>query len=156
MGLSAWQTAFAVMLVVCGFVVYYIIPYSFIFLNMGLFLSILNGILLGKSIRFRSFPCCRMIVFDIFYTTPLGMVAGAAIIATLLQPSLELKVLWFLVWGRDRNLYILVGNIFFCSVTFPPLTVLFLSFDSILLYAQLIVSVFCFLWWRNSDQHKTM
>jgi hypothetical protein len=50
LGLEPWQTAVAVLMVVCGFVVYYVIPYSFIFNNLPLFFGIMNLILLGMLI----------------------------------------------------------------------------------------------------------
>eukprot|EP01104_Vermistella_antarctica_P011774 TRINITY_DN3326_c1_g2_i1.p1 TRINITY_DN3326_c1_g2~~TRINITY_DN3326_c1_g2_i1.p1 ORF type:complete len:1301 (+),score=387.68 TRINITY_DN3326_c1_g2_i1:217-4119(+) len=83
LGLSAWQTSLSLMLVVIGFVIYYLIPYSFLFLNFGLFLSILNAILLG-------------------------MVIGAAITATVLQPYLERVVLSCLLWGKEKCLHNLI------------------------------------------------
>jgi ABC-type antimicrobial peptide transport system permease subunit len=79
LGLSAWQTAASIMMVLVGFVVYYVIPYSFLAGNLPLFLGILNTILLG-------------------------MVLGAAMIATIVQPRLERAVLWAMLWGRDRPL----------------------------------------------------
>ncbi len=51
-------------MVVVGFVVFYVIPYSFAFRNFALFLGILNAILLG-------------------------MLFGLAILASLVQPYLE-------------------------------------------------------------------
>lgn len=84
LGLSVWQVALSVLLVVIGFVVYYLIPLSFTFNNLPLFFGILTFILLG-------------------------MLLGASAVASTLQPLLEraaLKAL--LAWGPDRKLESLV------------------------------------------------
>jgi membrane-associated protease RseP (regulator of RpoE activity) len=51
-------------MVTIGFVIYYLVPYAFIFVKISLFLAILNTILLG-------------------------MLFGASIVAAMLQPALE-------------------------------------------------------------------
>ncbi len=78
-----WQVSLSVVLVVIGFVVYYLIPLSFTFNNLPLFFGILNAILLG-------------------------MVLGTAAVATTLQPFLERQVLRALLWGPDSNLGTLI------------------------------------------------
>ena len=83
LGLDPWQIACALMMVFVGFLIYYVVPLAFIFLNVSLFLTILNGILLG-------------------------MLLGATIVATLFQPILERQILKLLLWGRDRKLEILI------------------------------------------------
>lgn len=80
LGLDLWQIALAVVLVLIGFVVYYLIPLAFTFNNLPLFFGILNGILLG-------------------------MVLGAAAVASTLQPLLEKLMLWLILWGPDTNLH---------------------------------------------------
>ncbi len=47
LGLEPWQTAIAILLVIIGFTVYYLVPYAFTFNDLVLFFSILNGILAG-------------------------------------------------------------------------------------------------------------
>lgn len=73
LGLEPWQTALSILLVVIGFVVYYVIPYSFIFQNLPLFFFILNGILLG-------------------------MLFGLCMIAVVLQPVMEHLLLFVMLW----------------------------------------------------------
>lgn len=79
LGLSPLQTTSSVALVVVGFTTYYILPLSFVFRNLSLFLSVLNAILL-----------C--------------MLAGLAIMAVTVQPALERALLWSALWGRERKL----------------------------------------------------
>lgn len=83
LGLNPWQIISAIMMISIGFLIYYVVPLSFIFLNISVFLTILNGILLG-------------------------MLIGATIIATLFQPILERQVLKLLLWGKDCNLEVLI------------------------------------------------
>lgn len=80
LGLDMWQIGLAIVLIVIGFVVYYLIPLAFTFNNLPLFFGILNGILLG-------------------------MVLGAAAVASTLQPLLEKGALWLILWGPDRNFH---------------------------------------------------
>jgi len=79
LGIELWQTALAVMMVVCGFVIYYLIPAAFVMGNMPMFLGILTAILLG-------------------------MVLGCSLIATSVQPILEKLYLKLFLWGSDRNM----------------------------------------------------
>lgn len=83
LGLNPWQISSAIMMVLVGFIVYYIIPLTFIFLNISLFLTILNGILLG-------------------------MLIGSTIVATLFQPILERQVLKLMLWGKEKKLETLI------------------------------------------------
>ncbi len=69
LGLDVWQSTIALLMVVVGAVTFYVIPYSFIFQNIPMFLGVLNAILLG-------------------------MLLGLCIIAQLLQPYVERVVLW--------------------------------------------------------------
>ena len=69
----------SVVVILIGFLVYYLIPYAFTYNNFPLFLGILQVMLLS-------------------------MVLGLCLIATTLQPFLERIVLWCIVWGRDANL----------------------------------------------------
>lgn len=82
-GLSLWQVILSITMVIIGFIVYYMIPYSFTFNDLSLFFGILNAILLG-------------------------MLFGAAAVASALQPFLETKILNLIVWGPDRKLIDLV------------------------------------------------
>lgn len=79
LGLSPLQTASSLALVVVGFTTYYVLPLSFVFRDLTLFLSVLNAILL-----------C--------------MLAGLAIMAVTVQPALERVLLWSSLWGRERKL----------------------------------------------------
>ena len=83
LGLDLWQTALAVLMVVIGFVTFYVVPYSFIFVNYPLFLGILNGILLG-------------------------MLLGLCIIAQAIQPLLERGVLRVMLSCCHRHLHAIV------------------------------------------------
>ena len=83
LGLSPWQIALSVMMIVAGFLIYYMVPYSFTFDNLQLFLTILTIILLG-------------------------MVLGMCMVATSFQSSLEKVMLFLLMWGKDRSLLTLV------------------------------------------------
>ena len=83
LGLDLWQTALAVLMVVIGFVTFYVVPYSFIFVNYPLFLGILNGILLG-------------------------MLLGLCIIAQAIQPMIERAVLRLMLSVWHRRLHTIV------------------------------------------------
>ena len=83
LGLDLWQTALAVLMVVIGFVTFYVVPYSFIFVNYPLFLGILNGILLG-------------------------MLLGLCIIAQAVQPIIERGVLRVMLSCCHRQLHTIV------------------------------------------------
>eukprot|EP01119_Soliformovum_irregulare_P011698 TRINITY_DN2957_c0_g2_i5.p1 TRINITY_DN2957_c0_g2~~TRINITY_DN2957_c0_g2_i5.p1 ORF type:complete len:779 (-),score=230.88 TRINITY_DN2957_c0_g2_i5:26-2362(-) len=76
LGLSPWQVTASLMMVVMGFVVYYIIPYAFTFGNLPLFFTILILILLG-------------------------MLFGLSLIGTTLQPFAERLCIYILLWGSD-------------------------------------------------------
>ncbi|KAI9140455.1 FtsX-like permease family-domain-containing protein [Paraphysoderma sedebokerense] len=78
-GLSLNETLLSVLLVAIGFLVYYMVPLSFIFNNLGLFFRILTIILLG-------------------------MVLGQTLLGQVLQHGLELIALRLCVWGTDRKL----------------------------------------------------
>lgn len=105
LGLSPWQISgectllmsmshalhtASVMMVVMGFVVYYLIPYSFTFGDLPLFFTILILILLGK----RSFS-------SIFYLFYVGMLLGLSLIGTTLQPYVERLAIYAILWGED-------------------------------------------------------
>ncbi len=79
MGFSTWQIVLSALLIVAGFLVYYMIPYAFTFSDFALFLGILNVILLS-------------------------MVIGLCLVATTVQPAMEAGLLWLLVWGRDAKM----------------------------------------------------
>lgn len=83
LGLEPWQTALSILLVIIGFVVYYVIPMSFIFSDLPLFFYILNAILLG-------------------------MLFGLCLVAVVVQPVFERLILFVLLWGPERRLYTLI------------------------------------------------
>lgn len=76
MAFSWWQTLVSICLVITGFIVYYLVPYAFIFEDFVLFLGILTAILLA-------------------------MVLGLCLVATTVQPTVERLVVWAIVWGSD-------------------------------------------------------
>lgn len=78
LGLSATQTTVALVLVVAGGVVFYLIPMSFIFQDFDLLFSALNVILM-----------CAVV--------------GLILLSVLLQPTLERVLAHCLVRGRDRK-----------------------------------------------------
>ena len=85
-GLSVTQATTATLAVTLGFISYYIIPAAFIYQDLLLFFTILNGILLL-------------------------MILGLGILALLLVPPLQsllLKGMLF-VFRRDRNLYPIIA-----------------------------------------------
>lgn len=79
LGIDMWQTCLSVLLIVAGFVTFYVIPYAFTFRNIPLFFGILNAVLLG-------------------------MLLGLALIAGALQPSAEKGVLWLLLSWHNSHL----------------------------------------------------
>lgn len=85
LGIEPWQTGISVSLVVAGFVVYYLIPYSFIFQRLPMFFAILNCILLA-------------------------MLFGLCMISVVFQPALEGIILNLIVWGPDRKMKTLIAK----------------------------------------------
>eukprot|EP01064_Diplonema_japonicum_P011147 TRINITY_DN1840_c3_g1_i1.p1 TRINITY_DN1840_c3_g1~~TRINITY_DN1840_c3_g1_i1.p1 ORF type:complete len:1156 (+),score=159.94 TRINITY_DN1840_c3_g1_i1:26-3469(+) len=83
LGLALWQTLLAIFLVVAGFIVYYLMPYSFIFNDLPLFFFLLLIILMG-------------------------MLFGLCMISAALQSPLELGVLRAILWGKDKILKTLI------------------------------------------------
>jgi hypothetical protein len=83
MGFSTWQIVLAILLVITGFLVYYLVPYAFVFEDFALFLGILTVILLS-------------------------MVIGLCLIATTIQPVLEKGIVWLVVWGNDAKVLPLI------------------------------------------------
>jgi hypothetical protein len=77
-GLAPWQVVLAILMIVMGFVVYYLMPYSFIFNDIPLFLFLLTIILLG-------------------------MLLGLSLVAQVLQPSFERVMSWLYMWGGERR-----------------------------------------------------
>lgn len=80
LGVDLWITCISLLMIVVGFVTYYLIPYAFQFRDFALFLAILNAILLG-------------------------MLVGLCILALGVQPYLEKAVLWCFLWGKQRRLW---------------------------------------------------
>eukprot|EP00756_Hemistasia_phaeocysticola_P049200 Hpha_TRINITY_DN23646_c0_g1::TRINITY_DN23646_c0_g1_i1::g.57585::m.57585 len=83
MGLKLWQTLLAAFMVTSGMIVYYLMPYTFIFNDLKLFFFLLLLILLG-------------------------MLLGFCLIASALQSPLEKAVLWCILWGKDKVLETLI------------------------------------------------
>jgi ABC-type antimicrobial peptide transport system permease subunit len=75
-GLAPWQVVLSVLTIVMGFVVYYLMPYSFIFNDIPLFLFLLTIILLG-------------------------MLLGLSLVAQTLQPTFERALSWLYMWGGE-------------------------------------------------------
>ena len=83
LGLEPWQTMLGWFLVIVGFTVYYVIPYSFIFDQLWLFFLILNGILLG-------------------------MLFGLCLISYSFEGWIQRGALFLILWGPDRKLKTLI------------------------------------------------
>eukprot|EP01062_Namystynia_karyoxenos_P016903 TRINITY_DN16223_c0_g2_i1.p1 TRINITY_DN16223_c0_g2~~TRINITY_DN16223_c0_g2_i1.p1 ORF type:complete len:1302 (+),score=431.16 TRINITY_DN16223_c0_g2_i1:222-3908(+) len=83
MGLKLWQTLLAVFMVLAGLMVYYLMPYAFIFDDLPLFFWMLLVILLG-------------------------MLLGLCMISSALQSPLERGILRLILHGKDRVLRVLI------------------------------------------------
>jgi len=79
LGLSPLQLSAALMLVLIGFVTYYLVPLSFVFQDLSLFLTILNSILLM-------------------------MLLGLVLMAGTLQPTVERLFARVVMQGKERRL----------------------------------------------------
>eukprot|EP01130_Rhizamoeba_saxonica_P018176 TRINITY_DN9018_c0_g1_i1.p1 TRINITY_DN9018_c0_g1~~TRINITY_DN9018_c0_g1_i1.p1 ORF type:complete len:884 (-),score=164.69 TRINITY_DN9018_c0_g1_i1:953-3604(-) len=78
LGLSSMQTSLSILAVSFGFIVYYLVPYSFIFFHWALFFNIFVGILLG-------------------------MVFGLALLALTLHPFTQGMFVNLIMLGSDRR-----------------------------------------------------
>ncbi|KAG8344529.1 putative permease-like protein [Trypanosoma vivax] len=78
LGLSMWQTCLGIFLTVFGFIVYYVLPYSFIFENLPLFFFLLDLMLLVMMLGF-----CLMVY--------------------VLEPYVEALLLWLMLWGSEKR-----------------------------------------------------
>eukprot|EP01063_Lacrimia_lanifica_P005752 TRINITY_DN13486_c0_g1_i1.p1 TRINITY_DN13486_c0_g1~~TRINITY_DN13486_c0_g1_i1.p1 ORF type:complete len:1114 (+),score=414.00 TRINITY_DN13486_c0_g1_i1:45-3344(+) len=83
MGLAVWQTAIACLMIAFGFMVYYLMPYAFIFNDLPVFFYILLFIL----------------CFLLF---------GLCMITMAMQSSTEHALLWCFLYGKDKMLGSLV------------------------------------------------
>jgi ABC-type antimicrobial peptide transport system permease subunit len=83
MGLRMWQIVVGLFLVVAGFMVYYLMPLSFIFANMTMFFVLLDLVLI-----------C--------------MIAGLCMMMYVVQPPSEVAVLYLLLWGKETRLWTLI------------------------------------------------
>lgn len=83
MGLRMWQILLGLFLVVAGFIVYYLMPLSFIFSNMMMFFVLLDIVLI-----------C--------------MIAGLCMMMYVMQPPSEVAVLYLLLWGKETRLWTLI------------------------------------------------
>eukprot|EP01028_Stygiella_incarcerata_P000018 TRINITY_DN1002_c0_g1_i6.p1 TRINITY_DN1002_c0_g1~~TRINITY_DN1002_c0_g1_i6.p1 ORF type:complete len:995 (-),score=216.69 TRINITY_DN1002_c0_g1_i6:662-3646(-) len=83
LGLKPWVTSLAIIMVVIGFVVYYVIPYAFTFQDYPLFFTIMNLILLG-------------------------LLLGLCLILYPVEGKLERLFVHCIVWGKDRRMMTLI------------------------------------------------
>ncbi|GET88693.1 permease-like protein [Leishmania tarentolae] len=83
MGLRMSQIFFGIFLVFAGFLVYYLMPLSFIFSNMMMFFILLDFVLI-----------C--------------MIAGLCMMTYVVQKPAEVLVLYLLLWGREKRLWMLI------------------------------------------------
>lgn len=77
-GISATQAYVSLLLVVFGFLIYYVIPLSFLFLNMALF-------------------------FHVFVSIIIGLLTGLSILAMVFHTRVQVLVLNLFIWGSDRR-----------------------------------------------------
>lgn len=85
LGLQPWQSFLGLFLVVAGFMVYYLLPMSFIYNNLLMFFMIMNIILLI-------------------------MLFGLCLIVVALQGRVSQIWLWLIMWGREKRLHTLVDK----------------------------------------------
>lgn len=78
LGLSSTQLYIGVLLVAFGFVIYYVIPLSFIFMKLALF-------------------------FNVFVLIIVGLLAGLCMIAIIFQHRLQYLMLNLIMWRSDRR-----------------------------------------------------
>jgi len=79
LGVSVTETMIAILLVVLGFIVFYLVPLSFLFNKITMFLNILTVILLG-------------------------MVIGQVLLTQAFDFALEKLFVYLIMWGPDRKL----------------------------------------------------
>lgn len=87
LGLEMWQTLLGAFLVVSGFVIYYLVPLSFIFGRIELFFTIMNLILLT-------------------------MLFGLCMLGYTLQHYTLTFWLWCMLWGKEKRLRTLITKNF--------------------------------------------
>jgi len=78
LGLSPVQTNASLLMVIFGFIIYYLIPYSFIFQQFALF-------------------------FDIFVLILLGMLFGLSLLAMTIHGYVQKFSVNVIMWGKDRR-----------------------------------------------------
>jgi ABC-type antimicrobial peptide transport system permease subunit len=83
LGIEPWQAALGSLLVAAGFMVYYLVPFSFLFNELWIFFLIFNIILMG-------------------------MLLGLCLMTHALQGPIEKVVLFFTIWGKEKRLQMLV------------------------------------------------
>lgn len=79
LGFDFGESFIALLLVVIGVIVYYMVPLSFIFNELGMFFNIMTTILLG-------------------------MVVGQTMVTQVFEHYLERGFVYLIMWGRDRIL----------------------------------------------------
>lgn len=78
LGLSPWQISVSIVLIIVGFVVYYLIPYAFTFQDFPLFFALLSLILLA-------------------------MLGGLSLMGQTILGYLEKAFVFLLIWGEDKR-----------------------------------------------------
>lgn len=86
-GLSLTESSVAFILIIVGFLVYYIVPLAFAYNNLALFFRVLTIILLG-------------------------MVVGQVLVGQIIHHQLEKLASFLIIWGSDRKLrHLVVKNL---------------------------------------------
>ncbi|ESL06995.1 permease-like protein [Trypanosoma rangeli SC58] len=83
LGISTLQVFLGAFIVVAGFIVYYMIPFSFVFGNMQLLFMMLDLIFVA-------------------------MVVGICLAMYVIEPYMERGVLWLMVWGTEKRFLTIV------------------------------------------------
>jgi ABC-type antimicrobial peptide transport system permease subunit len=112
LGLSPLQTNCALLMVGFGFVIYYLIPYSFIFELWALF-------------------------FDIFVYILLGMLFGLCLLTVTLHSYIQRIAVHLIMWGRDRYTLknLVIKNLWGHSRRNSKTAILFTSAIAFLIFA---------------------
>eukprot|EP00004_Rigifila_ramosa_P022811 TRINITY_DN6304_c0_g1_i1.p1 TRINITY_DN6304_c0_g1~~TRINITY_DN6304_c0_g1_i1.p1 ORF type:complete len:1190 (-),score=307.13 TRINITY_DN6304_c0_g1_i1:20-3532(-) len=85
LGMSLQQAVIALLLVMFGFMIYYLVPLSFVLGDLVIFFGILTTVLLG-------------------------MLLGLIILSQSLQAKMEEIMLRLILWGDDRKLFVLISK----------------------------------------------
>lgn len=77
-GISPTQASISILLIIFGFLIYYVIPLAFLYLNMALF-------------------------FHVFVSIIAGLLAGLSILAMTFHTRVQALILNLIMWGSDRR-----------------------------------------------------